>query len=283
MDGSEVFAMLGFPVRILGRLPLSARYAFGPPSSLLNTSEYATQRYGQSYRFRPWLRFDIHELEKIERLVNHGSDEEVLKFRQTQLSSGGTTTVVGSLLAATCATMLTIDTLSDLQLYVRALFTISLTVSLMSVYFTLVQQRELGLPTSAETLRRWLCNGHVRRTEDLDDDTHAPLDTPTMIRESSLAANILLQVPFEMLSIAISVFLAGLATYLGLAMAEHVQLGNGKGPGNGAYLVALLICTAFTLIVFGQALGQKDREALRCSELDVPRPDRDRARFTKKG
>lgn len=166
--------------------------------------------------------------------------------------------------------MLTLDSLNDVNLTVRGMFTLSLMLSLMSVYFTLVQQRELSLPTSAETLRRWLWNGIIRNTsiELSASDLEAGREQDSkQIRESSLTSNILLQAPFELLGIAISLFLGALAAYLGLAMCERVRLGTGPSPNNEAVLIAFLICTAFTLSVFGQALGQKDREKERCKSV----------------
>ena len=49
-----------------------------------------------------------------------------------------------------------------------------------------------------------------------------------------------------------------------VAMLQQVKLGTGKLPNNQQILIAFLICTAFTLLMFGQALGQKDRERERC-------------------
>ncbi|KAK5124679.1 hypothetical protein LTR85_001392 [Meristemomyces frigidus] len=109
------------------------------------------------------------------------------------------------------------------------MLTVSLMLSLMSVYFTLVQQRELSLPTSADTSRKWLWNGTLRntRTERSASELEAgQIQVPKQIRESFLTSNILLQAPFELLGIAISLFLGALAAYLGLARLERVKLGT---------------------------------------------------------
>ncbi|KAK4897389.1 hypothetical protein LTR27_004909 [Elasticomyces elasticus] len=267
MEPIEVLSMLGFPARLAGRMPVVARYLCGPPKTLKSTDKYALARYGPTIIYRPWLRLDMLELEQIERLINDDSnDDEVLQFRQAQLASGGMNTVVGSLLAAACATMLTLDSLSNVNLTVRALFTISLMLSLMSVYFTLVQLRELSGPTSPTTLRDWLGNGHYRPREPGPKDPEGGAWLRMRRKESSLTANILLQAPFELLSIAISLFMGGVAAYLGLAMRDSVTLGTGPHPNNEDALVAFVVCTAFTLLVYGQALGQKDTERARSEE-----------------
>jgi len=106
-----------------------------------------------------------------------------------------------------------------------------------------------------------------------DDVEKAQIDSqaarspePRKVTESSLAANVLLQASFELLGLAISLFLGGLAAYLGLVMAQHVKLGTGKLPGNVGVFAAFMVSTVFCLSVFGHMLGQKDRELARCSK-----------------
>lgn len=97
MEHIEVLSMLGYPARLAGRIPIIARYLLVTPKVLFATSDYARERYGPTYRLRPWLRLDTAELEQIECLINDvsdGADNAVLQFRQAQLASGGMTTVV---------------------------------------------------------------------------------------------------------------------------------------------------------------------------------------------
>lgn len=88
---TELFSALGFPARVLGRLPLAFRYALNPHNE---PSSYGLERYGPSFRFRPWLRLDTIELESIEMLINHGSDANIEAFRASHLAIAGTTSVV---------------------------------------------------------------------------------------------------------------------------------------------------------------------------------------------
>ncbi|KAK4953765.1 hypothetical protein LTR10_008369 [Elasticomyces elasticus] len=246
MEPIEVLSMLGFPARLAGRMPVVARYLCGPPKALKSTDKYALARYGPTIAYRPWLRLDMLELEQIERLINESNDNEVLQFRQTQLASGGMNTVVGSLLAAACATMLTLDSLFDVNLTVRALFTISLMLSLMSVYFTLVRY----------------ASSVVRQVPQRCEIGSA---MAIIVRENQ-ASKTPREAPFELLSFAISLFMGGVAAYLGLAMRDSVTLGTGPHPNNEDALIAFVVCTAFTLLVYGQALGQKDAERARSEE-----------------
>ena len=94
MDATELCCLIGFPARALGRLPLCTRYIFQPLHLRNRSNEYMRQRYHGSFTWRPWLSADIVELEKLEYLINQGSEDEILQFRNAQLASGAMTTVV---------------------------------------------------------------------------------------------------------------------------------------------------------------------------------------------
>jgi hypothetical protein len=137
---------------------------------------------------------------------------------------------------------------------------LSLLLALLSVYFTLLQQREL-LAMNTDTLRIWLWDGN--KTSDNEGTPNEPTgnETPSTRpkRNSSLAANIILQAPFELLAISITLSLAALGFYLGLLYATKIRVSKGW-DSNLAVMAAFVATAVFSLGVFGQALGQKDRE-----------------------
>lgn len=90
---TEVFSAIGFPARVLGRIPLLTRYA---TTAGRKPSSYGLERYGLSYRYRLWLRLDAAELESIEQLINNGSDLDIEAFRASHLATSGSTAVVVS-------------------------------------------------------------------------------------------------------------------------------------------------------------------------------------------
>lgn len=164
--------------------------------------------------------------------------------------------------------MLTLNSLSDVNLTVRAMFTISLMLSMLTVFFTLIQQREISNPTSAALLRLWLWNGNMRMPPS-HHVSGTPVDRPGRpIKESSLTAHYVITAPFELLRIAIAVFLAAVVAYLVLVWRENIELGTGPQWGNRGLLIAFIVCTAFPLLMFGQALGQKDKEMAKSREAE---------------
>lgn len=156
--------------------------------------------------------------------------------------------------------MLTLNSLSDVNLTVRAMFTISLMLSMLTVFFTLIQQRELSNPTSAALLRTWLWNGKMRMPPSCHISGTPIERRGNPIRESSMTAHYIITAPFEILRIAIAVFLAALVAYLVLVWRSNLNLGTGPQWGNRGLLIAFLVCTIFPFLMFGQALGQKDKE-----------------------
>ncbi|KAM0719676.1 hypothetical protein Q7P37_003807 [Cladosporium fusiforme] len=250
---TEVFSAIGFPARVLGRIPLLTRYA---STAGRKPSSYGLQRYGSSYKYRLWLRLDAAELESIELLINNGSDHDIDAFRDSHIATSGTTSVVGGLLVSGSSAILALESLSEIHYAARALFILSLLLSLLSVYFTLLEQREL-LAMDSRTLRLWLWDGSTGND---------PKDSNRQIWRSSLSSNIMLQAPFELLAISIALFLAALGFYLGLAYASRVTLSKGW-DSNLATLIAFVVTAVFSLSVFGQALGQKDKELAKCKAL----------------
>lgn len=126
-------------------------------------------------------------------------------------------------------------------------------LSLLCVYFTLLQQREL-VSYDTKTLRIWLWDGT------------SGTNNGRPVWRSSLSSNTMLQAPFELLAISIALFLGGLGFYLGLAYASRVDLSKGW-DSNLACLIAFVATAVFSLGFFGQSLGQKDRELMRCKAL----------------
>lgn len=84
----DLFNIVGAPARLGARILLFDRYLLDGYATLRQWSNnrYARTRFGPHYGWRPWLLFDVDELKRIERLVNDGSDDDLLKLRDSQLS-----------------------------------------------------------------------------------------------------------------------------------------------------------------------------------------------------
>lgn len=89
---SELFSAIGFSARVLGRVPLLVRYLWA--GKALHPSAYVAERYGPSWRWRPWLLCDTGELEAMERLINLAPDESLHAFRSSHLGTASSTGVV---------------------------------------------------------------------------------------------------------------------------------------------------------------------------------------------
>ena len=87
MSVTELLSAIGFPARIVGRLLLVGRYIYWRRD--VRTNNYALQRFGPSYPWRPWLQLDIKELADLEELINDNDGDKIEAFRSSQLSMCG--------------------------------------------------------------------------------------------------------------------------------------------------------------------------------------------------
>ena len=92
-----------------------------------------------------------------------------------------------------------------------------------------------------------------------------------MIRESSLTSLYILTASFELLIVAVCVFLGGITAYLALATHTGLKLVTGPSWANFGMLVAFVLCATFPLMMFGQSLDQKDKGMPKCKKAEQGR------------
>lgn len=130
---------------------------------------------------------------------------------------------------------------------------LSLVLSTLAVFFTCLQQRTYGFAQNPDAIRAWLSNG-VRYINDQGQS----------VMQSSFLSHQLLQAPFELLCMAITLFLAAFGVYLGSAYTSNLVLSAGSiRTGNLGVLLAFIIGSVFGLSLFGHLLGGKDLEYTR--------------------
>lgn len=151
-------------------------------------------------------------------------------------------------MAQTAISALSLPLLVDTHGSARVMFVMSLGLSLLAIFFTCVQQRELGFVRRPSDIRAWLSNGIRYNAADGSEAF-----------QSSMAAHHLLQSPHEMMGVSITVFIAGLGVYLGSAWARDLNLGviNDVRQGNVAVLGAFIAVMGFASMLFGFLLGQR--------------------------
>jgi len=157
------------------------------------------------------------------------------------------------LIAQTAITALQLPKLDQVHYTAPGFLFIALVLSMLAVFFTCLQQRTYGFVEDIPRMRAWLSNGAWY------ENTEGELKL-----RSSILSHQFLQAPFELLSIAITLYLVGVGVYLGSALHNGVALSTGGvAEGNRGRLIAFIISTSFVLSLFGQLLGGKDIEILR--------------------
>ncbi|KAL9618177.1 MAG: hypothetical protein Q9160_007073 [Pyrenula sp. 1 TL-2023] len=129
-------------------------------------------------------------------------------------------------------------------------FTLTGLAGALAIFFTCLQQRTYGFAQSPSAIRAWLSNGvFYTNAED------------RRVMQSSLVSYQLLQAPFELLCISITLFLGAIGVYLGSALNQNIPLSSPRiFEGNRGVLIAFVIGTFFALSLFGQLLGGRDVE-----------------------
>jgi len=216
-----------------------------------STSRYAEVRFGKSWRWRPWLILDLEALEYIEDLLNEGDDKKVTAYREAQLNNSNSVGVMGSIVASVAMSGLSLPDLASTHFVCRAAFIISIIMSLLGVFFAIVQQQSFASAADPQDFRCWLTNGQRYFSHHGRE-----------VFQSSLAGYMTLQAPYEFIAISITAFVFGLGLYLAFAWADSLGESTGIEPDRAVFL-AYVIIGLFAAVVFGQVIGIKERELRR--------------------
>jgi len=129
----------------------------------------------------------------------------------------------------------------------------SLMLAFISVFFSGLQQSSFGRAAEPKDLRVWLSSGARWNEEKKRSEL-----------QSSMVAHMILQAPFEIVVMSITLFIVGFGVYLGSSWADDVKLNIGY-QGNRAVLIAFIIPTVFALVMYGHMMGLKDRELVKAN------------------
>ncbi|PGH05836.1 hypothetical protein AJ80_08284, partial [Polytolypa hystricis UAMH7299] len=156
-----------------------------------------------------------------------------------------------ALVAGVAVTALQLPGMEGVSYVSRGCFSLALVISLLSTFFTCLQQRTYGFVEEPGAIRAWLSNG-IRYVNYQGKEVY----------QSSTVSHNLLQLPFEFLCISITAFLLGFAVYLGSSWKQDLHLGLAaeQKVGNVGVLIAFIVGSTFALLLLGQILGTRDVE-----------------------
>lgn len=111
--------------------------------------------------------------------------------------------------------------------------------------------RELRFIQSPAEFKSWLSNGRLY----VDRQGKQAV-------QSSLLTHQLLELPYELIGISITLFVAGIGAYLGSALTREIALNTGVDlkPGNTGVLSVYLASITFGCVTFGTLAGRKTAE-----------------------
>jgi len=246
----EIFNAMGTPVRIFARLPLMTRYLFSGFTRTRKVTDYAKARYGKRYYWRPWLLFDLEQLEQLEYLINKTPDAGLLQHKRNEAKAIQMVSLVGTLMAGVSVSSLQLPGLEHTSFVARGALLCALVVAILTAFLGCIQQQTYGFLEHPHTIRAWLSNG-VMYVNAADEKT----------LQSSGLSNQLLHIPFELLCLCITTYLIGIGVFVCSALTKHVnQNSDDVFVSNRAALILFAIMFALALIILGLLLGGKEKE-----------------------
>lgn len=130
----------------------------------------------------------------------------------------------------------------------------------MAVFFAWLQHRVYSFISNPAAMRAWLSNGVE----------HSATTQEGRKWQSSSFSHQALQVPFELVSISITLFFTGIGIYLGSAMTKELKLSaKPVQQANQAVFIGFLTTSVFVFSLFGHLIGGKDIEKARCNTLEA--------------
>jgi hypothetical protein len=162
----------------------------------------------------------------------------------------------GALLTQAAISALSLPVLEHTHWCARGALTISLVISLLAIFFTCIQHRELRFIRRPTEFRVWLSDGVYEK------------DGQSALRSSHVAHQ-LLNMPYELVGLSITLFILGLGVYIGSAWNRKLGISvvHGESVGNAQVLVPFIVGTAFASSAFGYLMGQKHVENRRVEPL----------------
>lgn len=251
MDSAlEIFNAIGTPVRIFARLPFLTRYLFSGFTRTQKVTDYAKARYGKKYYWRPWLLFDMEQLEQLEYLINKAPDAGLLRHKRSEQEMTQMVSVVGTLMAGISVASYQLPGIQHASFVARGSLLCALVTAILVAFLGCLQQQTYGFLENPQTIRAWLSNG-VIYVNSVGENT----------LQSSGLSNQLLHIPFEMLCLCITTYIVGIGIFVCSALTKHAsQSSDDAFVSNRPALIVFAIIFVLALVILGLLLGGKENE-----------------------
>ncbi|KIW53446.1 hypothetical protein PV05_09020 [Exophiala xenobiotica] len=187
-------------------------------------SYYERQRWGSWERLLGLTRIiDTKAVGQLHWDINTWTDDEVMAWKQSYISTCTAVTVAGAIFASVGLTALQLPNMDSTHWSSRALLSCSMILGVLSVVSAASQQQHIAVLNKAFDIRMWLSRGkteldkrHYRRPF-----SHLPL-------ESSVAAMNLLYMPKVLLNLAVLLYTIGFGIYLLYSWIYHAERDGGR-------------------------------------------------------
>ncbi|KAG8534062.1 uncharacterized protein KY384_000905 [Bacidia gigantensis] len=236
---------------------------------------YAKHRYGPVWGrcLACFAKATVERLVRLEHDVIGGEDADLVAFK---LSLAGELSMV-AVAVSTCGRLEGIEALEcflltlrmkgaliaqiaeigfslpnnlDIHWIVRAFFVCGLVMGLLSVYFSVIQQRTLGKLHKPSQVRVWLL------ANSSTDAIAGGTESESARHEASFATAFLTQLPYTTIEYGVIFLVIGIALYLGLSWQKQIDKQNGE-DGDRNVLIMYVAVTGVAILQWAWALYSK--------------------------
>ncbi|KAI1617153.1 hypothetical protein EDD36DRAFT_462013 [Exophiala viscosa] len=209
----------------------------------------------QRQRWGPWGHFlgltrlvDTKAVQELHWNINTWTDEEVMAWKQSFISTCSAIQVAGAIFASVGLTALQLPNTDSTHWSARALLTCLMILGGLSVVFAASQQQNIAVLNKALDIRSWLSRGktEIGRRQYENPYVHLPL-------ESSVAALKQWNTPKVVLNLAVLLYTIGFGIYLLYSWIYHVEPDDGRNDFRNVFIafVATVGCVCIYVVIVG--------------------------------
>ncbi|KIW24117.1 uncharacterized protein PV07_09849 [Cladophialophora immunda] len=228
---------------------------------------YEWQRWGLLGHFLSFCGLvDTSSVRQMHWNINTWTDDEVLAWKQSYMTTCSSIEVAGAIFASVGLTALQLPNMDSTHWSARALLTCSMILGVLSVVFAASQQSDIGMLNKPLDIRLFLSRGKVEL-----EKRHYRKPFILLPLESSVAALKQFDLPKVVLNMAVLLYIIGLGIYLLYSWLYHVEPDGGRNDFRNIFIAfAATVGVVYLYVIVIGGLAYADNRK-RTEDFDLDR------------
>ncbi|KAH0839112.1 hypothetical protein AYO21_04705 [Fonsecaea monophora] len=230
---------------------------------------YEWQRWGTLGHFLSVCRLvDTNGVRQLHWNINTWTDDEVLAWKQSYMTTCSSIEVAGAIFASVGLTALQLPNMDSTHWTARALLTCSMILGVLSVIFAASQQSDMGMLNKPLDIRLFLSRGKAVPTQ---RGYRYRKPFALLPLESSVAALKQFDLPKVVLNLAVLLYIVGVGVYLLYAWLYRVEPAGGRDDFRNVFIAfAATVGVVYLYVAVVGALAYADNRK-RTEDFDLDR------------